>query len=145
MAMANLVTSGNPIVLNRLPGDIFNLWLDVFGEVKEATTRSEERPEWAVIAHAVIYDSDARSSSPLNLYWEQDDAPEAIFGNTEGTPEYGRRKAMWDTDPVRTTPLTAFVAARLQQAEGAIPELHEIMARADPTVVAQIRAELTNK
>jgi hypothetical protein len=45
MAMANLVTSGNPIVLNRLPGDIFNLWLDVFGEVKEATTRSEERPE----------------------------------------------------------------------------------------------------
>jgi hypothetical protein len=46
MAMANLITSGHPVVLSRLPGDIFNLWLDVFGEVKEATTRSEERPEW---------------------------------------------------------------------------------------------------
>jgi hypothetical protein len=45
MAMANLIASGNPIVLKRLTTEIFNLWLDVFGEVKEALNRSEDRPE----------------------------------------------------------------------------------------------------
>jgi hypothetical protein len=84
----------------------------------------------------------------LTRYWEQDDAPEAIFGNTEGTPEYARRKAMWDADPVRTTQLTAFVAARLRETEAAMSGgpvgLQSIMASADPTVLQQVQAELTS-
>jgi hypothetical protein len=83
----------------------------------------------------------------LNRYWEQDDKPDAIFGDTEGTPEYNRRQAFWDTDPVRTTQLTTFVAARLQQAGQTAPggpqKLHEIMLSADPTVLKQIQAELS--
>jgi hypothetical protein len=43
MAMANLVSTGQPVVLRRLPSEIFNLWLDVFGELKEAQALSESR------------------------------------------------------------------------------------------------------
>lgn len=35
MGIATLVSTGRPEVLQRLPGEIFNLWLDVFGEIKE--------------------------------------------------------------------------------------------------------------
>lgn len=35
MGMAALVSTGRPEVLERIPGDVFNLWLDVFGEIKE--------------------------------------------------------------------------------------------------------------
>jgi hypothetical protein len=56
MAMANLITSVNTVVLKRLPSEIFNLWLDVFGEVKEAANRSEERPEFVTRSIQVISD-----------------------------------------------------------------------------------------
>jgi hypothetical protein len=36
MGIASLVSTGRPEVLNRLPSEIFNIWLDVFGEIKEA-------------------------------------------------------------------------------------------------------------
>ena len=36
MGIANLVATGRPDVLDRLDGEIFNLWLDVFAEMKEA-------------------------------------------------------------------------------------------------------------
>ena len=36
MGIACLVATGKPDVLQRLNGEIFNLWLDVFGEMKEA-------------------------------------------------------------------------------------------------------------
>ena len=35
MGIANLVATGRPEVLERLTSEIFNLWLDVFGEIKE--------------------------------------------------------------------------------------------------------------
>jgi hypothetical protein len=44
MAMANLVATGQPVVLKRLSSEIFNLWLDVFGEIKEARNLGEEHP-----------------------------------------------------------------------------------------------------
>jgi hypothetical protein len=47
MAMASLVSTGQPTVLLRLPSEIFNLWLDVFGELKEAQSLQENRPELA--------------------------------------------------------------------------------------------------
>lgn len=42
MGMGRLVASGRPEVLERLPGEIFNLWLDVLGEMKEALETDSE-------------------------------------------------------------------------------------------------------
>jgi hypothetical protein len=35
MGIASLVATGRPEVLQRLPTEIFNMWMDVFGEIKE--------------------------------------------------------------------------------------------------------------
>jgi hypothetical protein len=36
MGIAALASTGRPEVLARLPTEIFNLWMDVFGEIKES-------------------------------------------------------------------------------------------------------------
>lgn len=41
MGAAGLVSTGRPEVLSRLPTETFNMWLDVFGEIKEAQARPE--------------------------------------------------------------------------------------------------------
>lgn len=41
MGIACLVATGRREVLDRLNGEIFNLWLDVFGEIKESMAESE--------------------------------------------------------------------------------------------------------
>jgi hypothetical protein len=46
MGIASLVSTGRPEVLERLPTEIFNLWLDVFGEIREVQLRREEEKEW---------------------------------------------------------------------------------------------------
>ena len=40
--IATLVSTAHGEVLKRLPGEIFNLWLDVFGELKEADEHRDE-------------------------------------------------------------------------------------------------------
>jgi hypothetical protein len=35
MGIANIVATGRPEVLEHLSFEIFNLWMDVFGEIKE--------------------------------------------------------------------------------------------------------------
>lgn len=47
MGIAALVSSGRPEVLQRLPGEIFNLWMDVFGELKEAQEQASLHNEQA--------------------------------------------------------------------------------------------------
>lgn len=42
MGIAALVSTGRHEVLDRLPTEICNLWLDVFGEVREAEIASTE-------------------------------------------------------------------------------------------------------
>lgn len=44
MGIADLVRIGQPEVLDRLTTEIFNLWIDVFGEIREAesTTTLED-------------------------------------------------------------------------------------------------------
>lgn len=42
MGISCLVAVGRPEVLERLNGEIFNLWLDVFGEMKEALAEISE-------------------------------------------------------------------------------------------------------
>ncbi|EMD40680.1 hypothetical protein CERSUDRAFT_111258 [Gelatoporia subvermispora B] len=123
MGIASLVATGRPEVLDRLATEVCNLWLDVFGEIKEA--REAEAPS-------------------LKLYW--DEPPVSFFQGTEDTPEYDRRKAAYDNDPVRTTQLTTIVASCLQAAEvacgGGAALQSKYLGKVDPTVLKQIQAEL---
>jgi hypothetical protein len=42
MGLAALMTIGRPEILTRLSGEIFNVWLDVLGEMKEAIESEEQ-------------------------------------------------------------------------------------------------------
>jgi hypothetical protein len=42
MGIASWASSGRPEVLDRLYSEIFNLWLDVFGELKEALSSESQ-------------------------------------------------------------------------------------------------------
>ncbi|KAK2466318.1 hypothetical protein APHAL10511_001960 [Amanita phalloides] len=115
MGIAALVSTGRPEVLERLPTEIFNLWLDVFGEIKELQLGKEKQT------------------------WEH------YYQGSEGTPEYERRKAIYDKDPVRIAPLGSFVANSLREAEAICgpAQFHSnYLAKADPTVLKQIQDEV---
>lgn len=45
MGIASFVSTARPEVLQRLPGEIFNLWLDVFGELREVEDQTALRTE----------------------------------------------------------------------------------------------------
>ncbi|KAF8623412.1 hypothetical protein AX15_006355 [Amanita polypyramis BW_CC] len=137
MGIASLVSTGRLEVLERLPTEIFNLWLDVFGEIKEVQLRRDERT-W----------NDSPSPSPTNLmrYWELSEAPVHYYQGTEGTPEYDRRKATYEKDSVRTVPLNTFVANCLREAEAICgpAQFHSnYLAKADPMVLKQIQNEVS--
>ncbi|KAF7352662.1 Importin N-terminal domain-containing protein [Mycena venus] len=136
MGIAALVSTARPDVLTRLPGDIFNIWTDVLLELKEAK---------AAAAAAV---EDGSEPSPLDLqrFWELNEAPSAYYQNTEGTPEYDRRKMVYDRDPVRTVQLTEYIAQHLNEARGlcgpqAFQDLY--LAKADPAVLSTIQDQLS--
>ncbi|TFK43406.1 armadillo-type protein [Crucibulum laeve] len=134
MGIAALVSTGRTEVLQRLPTEIFNLWLDVFGEIKE------------VQADLAALESSEQEVSPTSLkrFWELDEAPAAYYQDTEGTPEYERRKAVYDRDPVRTVQLSAFVGAHVREAEALCgPQAFQAyLSKADPTVLSQVQNEL---
>ncbi|KAI0719492.1 ARM repeat-containing protein [Cerioporus squamosus] len=126
MGIAALVATGRPEVLDRLSTEICNLWLDVFGEIKEAQSSKEDDPS-------------------LVLYW---DRPfDETYTEAEGTLEYERRRAAFDNDPVRTTSLTAYVAAALRDAEAACGGSAQLqsrwLAKAEPEVLKQIYDAVT--
>ncbi|PCH41237.1 ARM repeat-containing protein [Wolfiporia cocos MD-104 SS10] len=129
MGIANLIATGRPEVMERLSSEVCNMWLDVFSEMKEAQTADES------------------GGLSLKLYWEQ--PTDSFYQGTEGTLEYNRRKALFEDDPVRTTQLTEYIAARLQEAEVAVggpANLQSLyLAKADPLVIKQIQDELTTK
>ncbi|KAI0081841.1 ARM repeat-containing protein [Panus rudis PR-1116 ss-1] len=126
MGVASLVSTGRPEVLARLSSEVLNLWLDVFGEIKEAHRQAEEGGE------------------TLTLYWEK--PAEQLFEEWSGTLEFERRKTAFENDPVHTNKLTAYIAARLQEAEAACggPAILQTqwLADADSTVMKQIQDEL---
>ncbi|KAI5893425.1 ARM repeat-containing protein [Schizophyllum commune H4-8] len=100
MGIASLVATGKDRVLKRLSGEVFNIWLDCFGEIKEAQTEASEPGEF---------------SHGLRRMWENEDAPEKFYAGSEDTVEYERRKALYEHDPVRTAQLTAFVKACMDE------------------------------
>ncbi|RDB22808.1 Importin-11 [Hypsizygus marmoreus] len=135
MGIAALVSTGRPEVLQRLPVEIFNLWIDVFYEIKEARLAAETDASGSPIP----------SPSNLRRHWELNEAPTQYYQNTEGTPEYERRKAVYDKDPIRTMHLGTFVGTHLQEAEAACgPQAFQslYLSKADPTVLQQIQVEL---
>ena len=79
MGIASLVATGKDPVLKRLSGEVFNIWLDCFGEIKEAQIEASEPGEF---------------SHGLRRMWENEDAPEKFYAGSEDTVEYGRRKAV---------------------------------------------------
>ncbi|KAF8195734.1 armadillo-type protein [Mycena galopus ATCC 62051] len=134
MGIAALVSTGRPDVLARLPGDIFNIWTDVLLELKEAKEAAAA--------------SEDDEPSPLNLqrYWELNEAPSNYYQNSEGTPEYDRRKTVYDRDPVRTVQLTQYVATNLNEARGICgPQAFQddYLSKADPAVLSTIQDQLS--
>jgi hypothetical protein len=47
MGVAAFVSTGRPEVLKRLQGEIFNLWLDVFGEIREIQENAANESRYA--------------------------------------------------------------------------------------------------
>ncbi|KIY49344.1 ARM repeat-containing protein [Fistulina hepatica ATCC 64428] len=133
MGAASLAATGRPDVLKRLPTEFFNIWLDVFGELKEARLRQQE------------FQADGVPLlSPDNFlrHWEVDNAPRHYFPVEEDVPEYSRRRAVFDADPVRTQQLSDYVGQRLRETEAkcgseAFQELY--LSKADPTVLLQVQ------
>ncbi|KAJ7684034.1 ARM repeat-containing protein [Mycena rosella] len=138
MGIAALVSSARPDVLERVPGDIFNIWTDVLLELKEAQTAAAE----------AVNEAGESTLSLLNLqrFWELDEAPTSYYQNTEGTPEFDRRKAVYDRDPVRTYQLSAYIAKQLNEARATCgPQAFQdqYLSKADPAVLAMIQDQLS--
>lgn len=93
MGISNLLATGRFEVLDRLALEICNMWLSVFGEIKEAL--SQESEECVIrtlasraLAHLYLF----TLSSVLKLYWDR--VPTTFWKNSEGTVEYQRREAV---------------------------------------------------
>ncbi|KJA30164.1 hypothetical protein HYPSUDRAFT_125792 [Hypholoma sublateritium FD-334 SS-4] len=137
LGIASLVSTGRPQVLQRLPGEIFNIWLDVFGELKEAREHEERERE---------QHSEPASPASLVRYWDQNNVPASYFRDSEGTPEYTRRKTLFDNDHARVTPLIAYVGAQLREAESVCGSgaLQNHLSTADPAVLKQVQDALAS-
>jgi len=96
MGISCLVSTGRHEVLDRFAFEIANIWLDVLGEIKEQENQKEDE-------------------SGLSLFW---DKPfEEIHKNVDQTPEYERRREIFNNDPVRTVKLTTFIKEMLAKVQ----------------------------
>ncbi|KAF8505664.1 ARM repeat-containing protein [Russula emetica] len=131
MGLAVLVSTGRSEVLERLHSEVFDLWTDVFAELKEVQKQQED-------------DGFGDPRTILTAYWDQP-AP-SFFNGSEDTPEYDRRKNVYNTDPVRTILLSSFIAERLREAEVACGGTQVMqtryLAKADPPVLQHLMREI---
>jgi hypothetical protein len=130
MGLAALVSTGRSEVLERLHSEVFDLWTDVFAELKEVQRQRD--------------DTIGDEPTIMTAYWDQP-AP-SFFNGSEDTPEYDRRKNVYDTDPVRTTLLSSFIGERLRDAEVACGGTQVMqtryLAKADPPVLQHLMREI---
>jgi hypothetical protein len=42
MGVTALVPTANPLIMQKLPSDIFNMWMDCFRELKEVQREADE-------------------------------------------------------------------------------------------------------
>ncbi|GJJ07307.1 hypothetical protein Clacol_001508 [Clathrus columnatus] len=130
MGIASWTSTGRHEVLDRLYSEVFNLWLDVFGELKEA-----------------LADEDSRS--PLTTFWRDSrtEPDDLIPLEAIKTLEAQRRRQIFIQDPVINVKLTDFIRESLQKAEiacgGADVFKSNYLAKADPNVLTQIQAALS--
>ncbi|KAF8592605.1 ARM repeat-containing protein, partial [Ramaria rubella] len=128
MGIASWVSTARPEVLGRLHTEIFNLWLDVFGELREALADG----------------SVEGARSPLSMFWKNsvEEQPMLNGGDIDGSLETDRRRQVYRRDPVNTAKLTVFVKEKLQLAEAACGGIEifrtNYLDKADPTVLGQI-------
>jgi len=136
MGIADLVATGRPEVLDRLDGEILNLWLDVFVEMKEALVEISGEPADSTLSSLVTFWKDDSISLP--------DWTSAF----EGTPEYVRYQEIFKRDPVETEKLTAYVAARFnhaqQQSGGEQVFRQRWLSKADAAVLKQLHQEMAS-
>jgi len=112
MGLAALVSTGRSEVLERLHDGVFDLWTDVFAELKEVQRHKD--------------DGLGEEPTILTTYWDQP-AP-SFFNGSEDTPEYDRRKNVYDTDPV------ACGGTQVMQSR--------YLAKADPPVLQHLMREI---
>ena len=105
MGIACLVASGRPEVLDRLKGEVFNMWLDVFGEMKEAIAEFNGVQSRFVIITGILttasfinlchFRTDPSPLSSLVTFWRDtgDVLPDNIL-ELEGTAEFERWKVV---------------------------------------------------
>ncbi|THH11497.1 hypothetical protein EW145_g638 [Phellinidium pouzarii] len=135
MGIACIVETGRVEVMDRLKGEIVNLWLDVFLEMREAV---------AEISFGETH------MSPLVAFWKDDgSALPTILDELQDTPEYERWikvfiVSIYQQDPVETAKLTTFVRQKLDRVHVMYgPALEATyLSGADSGVLKQLRDEL---
>ncbi|KZP00014.1 ARM repeat-containing protein [Calocera viscosa TUFC12733] len=105
MGTACLVATAQPVVLKRLSGDIFDMWLSVLGELEEAWKNDELDAQ-----HPLYIREDSSEWACVDLPLE-----------SEGTLEQGRREQLNATDPVTTERLGPFIKHQLDIAAQVCP------------------------
>ncbi|KAG8972314.1 hypothetical protein FRC05_010156 [Tulasnella sp. 425] len=129
MSMANLTTTGQPQVMDRLATEISNIWLDVLGEIKEAEADDPENP-------------------PLHTYWNDgSEPPHYWMRGTENTLEEERRRTLWIKDPVQTIKLTKYIAEKLKITEARMGKMtfdQAFTEKVDPAVLKQVQEALAS-
>jgi uncharacterized protein (DUF736 family) len=95
MGSGALLTTGHPEALERLNGEILNMFLDVLGELQPAESGSG--PEVAV------------------THWKDDNG--IVWSDIERTPEGSRRLALEDADPAFAVPLRAYIVDVLTRSQ----------------------------
>ncbi|GAA5826975.1 hypothetical protein JCM11251_002187 [Rhodosporidiobolus azoricus] len=117
LAMAYLVTSTNPVILNRLP-DIVSLWTSVLAQTEET------------------------ESGDAELYNIPDDYQSDIEVDYNETLETKRRQALSARDPIRTHKLNVFIGQKLSEAQvlngGPDAFQQQWLVKVDPLLVEEL-------
>jgi len=94
MGSGALLTTGHPESLERLDGEVINMFLDVLGELAPADVGGPE--------------------TTVN-HWKDDNG--LVWTDIERTPEGPRRLALEDADPAYAVPLRSFIVDVLTRAQ----------------------------